>query len=480
MASFLITSAGESYDGATGNDTFEVITGASASTVNGFDGDDTVTLSASAITLGDSLFAMGEGDDTFDVNTANSTGIDYQSATVRGGAGEDTINIGMFSAEINNVSVNGNEGDDTINVNLTSIDGTASSITVIGGASADTITVTSDDDVHDAYIGGGQDDDVVRYLGGILSDSTLIGGFGEDTASAGVDLDSSLIQMGNGTNGDTDSADTLNYSGVMANSSIKGGAGGDTFTVELDDNSTAAVIEGNLGNDTISVSAAGDYESTEVRGGAGDDTITFSGEQAANVSSEIYGGAGEDNIDFALATGLIVYGNAGADDLDYMIHTGAGVIYAYDFGDSDEGSADQIEVGAADTGATVGIRIDDSDIAIKTAEEAAATVDGVSYELDFADGVVYFGDTGINDVTAAVDYMDGALGDDVAAMFSVATGEAGRGMSAGAEFYFFAKGNGDEADLLVELTDAGVATGGGGYVLTEANNFGNTDFTFTI
>ena len=159
MASFLINSAAETFNGSDTTDTFEVITGASAVTVNGLAGDDTVTLSASAGTLGDSVFAMGDGDDTFDIATANSTGHDYQSASIRGGEGQDTINIGLFSAEINNVSVNGNEGDDTINVNLTSIDGTASSITVLGGESADTITVTSDDDVHEFYLGGGQDDD---------------------------------------------------------------------------------------------------------------------------------------------------------------------------------------------------------------------------------------------------------------------------------------------------------------------------------
>ena len=253
MASFLINSAAASFDGSDSTDTFEVITGASAVTVNGLAGNDTVTLSASAGTLGDSVFALSDGDDTFNVNTANSTGHDYQSATIRGGAGDDTINVGLFSSEINNVDIRGNEGEDTFDLNLTSIDGTASAITLIGGSQDDTITVTSDDDVNLLYIGGGADDDSITYEGGTFSDSTLIGGFGTDTATALMTVDSSLIQLGNGTNGDTDSADTLVYTGVMANSTVKGGAGGDTLTLELGDNSTATVIEGNLGDDTIVV-----------------------------------------------------------------------------------------------------------------------------------------------------------------------------------------------------------------------------------
>ena len=56
---------------------------------------------------------------------------------------------------------------------------------------------------------------------------------------------SSLVQMGNGDNSETDSADTLVYSGVMANSTVKGGAGNDTLTLAILDNSTATIIEGN-------------------------------------------------------------------------------------------------------------------------------------------------------------------------------------------------------------------------------------------
>ena len=88
--------------------------------------------------------------------------------------------------------------------------------------------------------------------------------------------------MGNGDNSETDGADTLVYSGVMANSTVKGGAGNDTLTLAILDNSAATIIEGNLGNDTLNISAVGDFESTEIRLGAGNDTLNFSGNAVAD------------------------------------------------------------------------------------------------------------------------------------------------------------------------------------------------------
>jgi hypothetical protein len=287
MANFLIGSAGVTVDGTTSNDTFEVITGASAVTVNGLAGDDSLKLSA--FNPSDSLYTMGDGEDTFTIATSNATGMDFQSSTIRGGIGEDTINVGTYSSEINSMEVRGNEGNDTLNLSLTNLDGTASSIDFQGNEGNDTILVSADANVYDSTIGGGKGADDITFEGGTFNDSTLIGGFGTDTATADMTVKSSLIQLGNGTNDSTDSADTLVYSGVISNSTVKGGAGGDTITMQLVDNSTATIIEGNLGNDTINISAAGDYESTEFRLGAGADTLNLSGD-GAGVSADIFGG----------------------------------------------------------------------------------------------------------------------------------------------------------------------------------------------
>lgn len=476
MASFLIASAGVTVDGSDTNDTIEVITGASALTVKGAAGEDTVTISATAVTLGDSNIGLGAGDDTFQLVTAATTGLNFQSATIKGGAGDDTISIGALSSELNSVDVRGNEGDDTLNIDLTSIEGTASSLDIQGNAGKDTIKVTGDaaDTLFDSYIGGGKGDDSITYEGSTFRDSTLIGGFGSDTATAYMDVDSGLIQLGDGSNSSTDSADVLVYSGAIANSSVKAGAGDDTITMDLNDNSTAAVIEGNLGADTFNISAAGDYESTEIRGGQGNDTINFSGVVGTTASADIFGGAGDDDINFSNATGMVIAGGEGADDLEWR--TG-GATYSLAFGDSTEGTIDQIAAGAATTGSTVEFTIAD-DISIQSSETVTATVGGVEYQLEVTGGAVFFGKTGINDVTAAVDFLEGTIAADEAIAFSFASSRDSG--AAGDEHYLYVNGQSDETDLVVEMTDLGMARTGGGFALTEANTFGATDITYTV
>ena len=474
MANFLIGSAGVTVDGSTSNDTFEVITGASAVTVNALAGDDTVKLSA--INPSDSLFALSDGEDTFSISTANATGMDFQSSTVRGGAGEDTISIGTFSSEVNSVTVRGNEGNDTLNLNLTSLDGTASSIDLQGNAGNDVILVTADDDIYDSTIGGGKGADDITYIGGTFNDSTLIGGFGTDTATADMDVKSSLIQLGNGSNDATDSSDTLIYSGMIANSSVKGGAGDDVITMQILDNSTATIVEGNIGADDINISAAGDYESTEIRGGAGNDTITFSGDAAA-VSADIFGGAGADDIDFGSVSGLVIEGGVGADDIEW---SGA-VTYRMAFGDSTETDLDQIEAGGAATGEAVIFQFNGEDLTIQSAEIVTSVVGSDTSEMSFTGGVVYFGaDAAVTDVTAAVDFLEAGLGADEAAAFTLATSQVDH--LATDEFYLFVKGQTDETSFVAEMTNLGVggAAGTGNFNLTVADTFSASTLAFTI
>jgi len=474
MANFLIGSAGVTVDGSTSNDTFEVITGASAVTVKALAGDDTVKLSA--INPSDSLFALSDGEDTFSISTANATGMDFQSSTVRGGAGEDTISIGTYSSEVNSVQVRGNEGNDTLNLNLTSLDGTASAIDLQGNAGNDVISVTADDDIYDSTIGGGKGADDITYVGGTFNDSTLIGGFGTDTATADMDVKSSLIQLGNGTDDATDSSDTLIYSGMMANSTVKGGAGDDVLTLELLDNSTATIIEGNLGADDINVSAAGDYESIEIRGGAGNDTIDFSGD-ALPVSADIFGGAGNDDINFFQVSGLVVEGGLGADDITWSGAT----TYRLAFGDSTEDSFDQIEAGAAVTGEAVIFQFNGEDLTIQSSEVVTSVVGADTSEMDFTGGTVFFGaDAAVTDVTAAVDFLEAGLGADEAAVFTLVTSRTD--MRVSDEFYLFVKGQSDEASVVVEMTNFGVAAGAGtgGFALTVADTFSASTLTYTI
>jgi fibronectin-binding autotransporter adhesin len=476
MANFLIGSAGVTVDGSTTTDTFEVITGASAVTVDALAGDDTVKLSA--VNPSNSLFKLGDGEDTFSITTANATGMDFQNQTIRGGVGNDTISVGTFSSEVNGMEIRGNEGTDTLNLDLTSLDGTASSINLQGNAGNDTIDVAADDAVYNTTIGGGKGVDGITYIGGTLNASTVIGGFGQDTVEVGnVDVSASLIQLGNGDDSDTDSADTLIYSGVISNSTVKGGAGGDTINMSIEDNSTAAIIEGNAGNDTLNINAAGDYESTEFRLGAGADTFTFTGGDAG-VSAEIYGGAGNDDINIVAESGLVVYGGVGADDIEYL----TGTTYGLAFGDTTEASLDQYEVGVIGTGDTVNFEFAGEDLTIQSSEVVTAVVNSVTSEMDFTGGIVFFGDdAAVDDVTAAVDYLEAGLAADEAAAFSLASGRASAG--AGAEFYLFVQGQTDETSILAELTDAGQPVSGDPddyYSLTVADTFSASTLTFTI
>ena len=219
-----------------------------------------------------------------------------------------------------------------------------------------------------------------------------------------------------------------------------------------------------------------DFESTSSIG-KGDDTITHAKDAAgANFSADIFGGEGADDINIANVSGIIVNGGVGQDTLEW---TNGQATYTYSWGDSNEGSADIVSGAAAVTGSTFSITVLGDDLAIKTAETVTTSVDGTDYSLTFEGGVVYFGGTGISDVTAAVDFMDAALSDDQAAVFSFQTGTGE--VASGSDFYFFAKGAGDETDLLVELDGAGVSGAGGlANDLTEANSFGNTEFTFTL
>ena len=483
MANFLVGSAGVSVDGSTTNDIFEVITGASAVTLNGLAGDDTVRLSAASTT--DSVTKLGEGEDTFSYTTANGTGINFQSSTVRGGLGDDTLTIGHYSSEVNSMQIRGNEGADTINLLLTEIEGTASSIDLGGNAGNDTILVnaTGSDSFYDLTIGGGKGADSISVLNGgagndaIFQDSTLIGGFGQDTVTADIWVYSSLVQMGNGDNSETDSADTLVYSGVMANSTVKGGAGNDTLTLAILDNSTATIIEGNLGNDTLNISAVGDFESTEIRLGAGNDTLNFSGNAVA-VSAEVYGGAGDDDINISQVSGLVINGGLGADAMEW---SGANT-YDYAFGDSTESSLDTIGAGGITTGEAVIFQFNNEDLTIQSAETVTAVVGTTTSEMEFTGGTVFFGaDAAVTDVTAAVDYLEAGLDADEAAVFSLATSRQDH--AATDEFYLFVKGQSDETSILAEMTNLGVGAGaasGASFALTVADTFSASTLTYTI
>ena len=338
MANYLIGSAGNVVTGTDNNDTLETVSSLTESTIAGLAGDDTLKISSTAFT--DINVRLGAGDDVF--TSTNSA--DIKSSFLAFGAGDDTFTLNAESAGLQASTIRGNEGQDTIAITFTGLSATASSVKIEGNAGNDTITLSSDETLRDTTIGAGKGNDTLSYLlAGSLKDGELAGGFGEDTISATQGFDSSLIRLGQGNNDGTDSADSLHLNGVVRNSTVKAGVGNDTISATFLANSTSSVIEGNAGEDTITLTASAVASAFIVRGGADNDTIELVGSADLNQSGDIYGGAGDDTISGSF-TGYNVYGGDGADVMEW---SDSATQYHFTEGDSEMGSMDNIELSGA-------------------------------------------------------------------------------------------------------------------------------------
>jgi len=439
MANFSVGSAGNNVTGTETGDVIELVSGFKNSTVDGLAGADTLKISSTSFQ--DSTVYLRGGDDTVTATQGGSA--DIKSSTLILGAGDDTFTFDANSAGINNSTIRGNEGQDTIAITFTGLSATASSLDIQANQGNDTITITSDESLRSALIGGGAGADTIKLTGaGSLQDSTLAGGFGEDTISAVQDFDSSLIRLGQGSNVETDSADTLVLSGLIRNTTIKGGNGDDTISANFEANSTSSVIEGNAGNDDIVLTATGVASAFEVRGGAGNDTILVVGSAGLNQSGEIYGGDGDDVISAAW-TGYNIQGGVGADTMEWE---DSAVNYDWTEGDSILGSMDNIELSGAAATNTVQMTFA-SAVTSKTATSytAVATDDVASADVTVISGgfVNFTGTTiGSADISAAVGVLDAALSTGEAVIFVMSA--ANMVGTDGDDLYFFAKGSTDD------------------------------------
>lgn len=232
--------------------------GAAFLTVNGEDGDDTISALGAAIGAVRLQIDGGLGDDTL-------TGSD-DADTILGGDGLDVIT--------------GNNGNDTL----------------LGGAGADSISGSNGNDFidgndgNDTALGEAGDDSVVGSFG----DDMLTGGLGSDTIDGGFGDD--LI---NGMSGN----DSL--LGNFGNDRIAAGAGDDTVNGGNDNDtiqghSGADLIDGSHGDDFILGQAGNDT----IFGDDGNDTI-----MAGNGNDVAYGEDGDDVIDGEGASDTIVGGD---------------------------------------------------------------------------------------------------------------------------------------------------------------------------
>jgi Ca2+-binding RTX toxin-like protein len=250
-------------DGLSGNDTIKVLGTASAFTVKGGLGADTILFSS-------------------DINNVEM---------IQGGADNDTI---TFSKTVTNSSVFGGKGADTLKVT-----GTVSGSKIAGSTGADTIDL--DGKVSDKSIVRGDGDSDRIDIGGRLDASTVFGGKGEDSITiAGITDGSHVI----GDDGD----DSITVSGTTDKTTVKGAAGNDTLVAS---GLGSAFFYGGADADTLQISNTGTHQ---LHGDTGDDYIDVTAGIASTAS--LFGSAGKDTIDGVNNTGKgKYYGGADADSI---------------------------------------------------------------------------------------------------------------------------------------------------------------------
>jgi hypothetical protein len=191
--------------------------------VNGNAGDDTMRLGNAGFETnvlfdGDSYFLGGKGND-------NITAFDVLGGEINGNIGDDTILVdnrvdaGFFQY------VGGGQGNDVINIvgdfNNSIIDGNKGKDTInILGTSAGFFGTQSDTSVN-----GGEDDDIIRQLGGVNTKGLMLNGDkGNDTLIALGDLASTLT---GGEGKDT----IVSFADAGEKGTIDGGVGADTAVI---------------------------------------------------------------------------------------------------------------------------------------------------------------------------------------------------------------------------------------------------------
>lgn len=287
-------------DGRQGNDTITLQgslisrphLGASRGFLVGGTGDDTINLLSGTVegnVLGDFDGASpDDGDDDIILNGATVTGF------IRGRAGVDTITL--LSGTVGQ-QVLGDDGADTVDIgDMTNPSAAGPSIVgaVLGGNDVDTITLHNG---SAGRIGGDAGNDIIRLKAG--GTTSISGGTGADR----IDLEGTVVSAA--ITGDA-GEDTINLTAGSAGN-IDGGDDADQITLT---GSSVTSIGGGSGNDDIWLKG-GNISSTgnAVTGGDGNDRIYFQGTAFAGA---VLGGAGNDTFD--LGTGSAGNIDGGADN----------------------------------------------------------------------------------------------------------------------------------------------------------------------
>ena len=243
----------------------------------------------------------GGGDDTVTISSVDQVG--FLFLTVNGEDGNDTISAAGASLGGVRLLMDGGAGDDTIT-------GSSDGDTITGGDGDDMVSGGDGNDTLRGGLGndvlaGGNGNDLVEgedgndTLQGDAGNDSLLGSFGNDNLTGGDGNDTARGGFGddslNGMAGD----DSL--FGDTGRDRIAGGSGDDRIDGGRDDDT----IQGHSGNDLID----GNHGNDSIVGQAGDDTIL-----GDDGNDTIAGGDGRDLI-LGQDGDDIIDGNAGSDTL---------------------------------------------------------------------------------------------------------------------------------------------------------------------
>jgi Ca2+-binding RTX toxin-like protein len=283
--------------GGDNNSTFEVNLG-SFSTLIGGSGNDIIIIDGGVGTLG----SGGLGNDLFTVTGGtNSTlvgGSGNDTAIISNGVGirfegNDGDNQGVISGGNQNIMVGGD------NLDSLAITGGSNS-TLVGGGGNDILI--SDNPLGGSIILGGDGNDTI--IGNLSTSTTLVGGIGNDILLNPSPAGSNLVLLGETGN------DFITVNGG-SNSTLVGGSGNDTIigngTIDL-------IATGGLGVDTMAL--LNNSDGSTLVGGAGNDIMILSNVGDAVAS----GGEGKDEITI-IGNGGLVYGDTDIDTLTIGITT---------------------------------------------------------------------------------------------------------------------------------------------------------------
>ncbi|QNI83975.1 serralysin-like metalloprotease/ C-terminal domain-containing protein [Synechococcus sp. PROS-7-1] len=297
-------------------------------------GDDIVQFNGKAIS---STLYGGKGDDTI-----TDDGSSLSKTLVRGDLGDDVINFANTAQFINSTILGDNGssdgGDDSIVLTNTDSSSVFSSVSVEGGAGADTIEFYAGELLSSSFNANAGND--VFSVGGSLIGTTVYGGQGNDVVFLTGDTSANF-----GITGGVVSLDKGNdvVSGKAMSATLLGGDGVDVIGGSF----SSAYLQGNAGNDFIGSFTA---NKVTIYGGQGADTVAASSDNGVTVegivmtsgkvyldkgndvfsganyisSSKILGGDGNDTISLGVATqgGVSLVGGTGADSIKYNVVEG--------------------------------------------------------------------------------------------------------------------------------------------------------------